>query len=133
MAKTVLQHTPITASLHSRVIKITGAVFTALLAITPAAQAKPFLYVRSFPHGGKVENCLAAAKKAMQEQGIDRFYDDTLSTKNRVGKVSGSSSNEYLSVEIECNQKMGITVLGVAGLDNELTWKTYKALNKAEW
>jgi len=69
----------------------------------------------------------------MQEQGIDRFYDDTLSTKNRVGKVSGSSSNEYLSVEIECNQKMGITVLGVAGLDNELTWKTYEALNKAEW
>jgi hypothetical protein len=90
MAKRALQHWPISASLHSRVIKITGAVFTALLAITPAAQAKPFLYVRSFPHGGKVENCLAAAKQAMQKQGIDRFYDDTLSTKNRVGKVSGS-------------------------------------------
>jgi hypothetical protein len=53
----------------------------------------------------------------------------------QVGLVLQSlpSSNEYLSVEIECNQKMGITVLGVAGLDNELTWKTYKALNKAEW
>ena len=69
----------------------------------------------------------------MKAQGINTFYDDQISKKDRAGKVSGYRSDEYLSVEIECHQKMGITVVGVAGLDNDLTWKTYQALNNAQW
>ena len=121
------------AMFRSKLTATTGALFTVLLAVAPAVNAKPFLYVTSFSHGGKVEDCLAGAKKAIQKEGIDSFYDDTLSTKHRVGKVSGYSTNEYLSVEIECDQKMGVTVLGVAGLDNDLTWKTYQSLKKATW
>ena len=121
------------AMLLSKLTATTGAFLTVLVTASPAVQAKPFLYVTSFSHGGNVKECLAGAKSAMKQEGIDAFYDDFISTKNRVGKVSGYNSNEYLSVEIECDQKMGVTVLGVAGLDNDLTWDTYQALRKANW
>ena len=130
---TALQQRDRLALSASKLKATTGAFLTALLAMTPAVQAKPFLYVISFPYSGKLENCLSGARKAMKAQGINTFYDDQISKKDRAGKVSGYSSDEYLSVEIECDQKMGITVLGVAGLDNDLTWKTYQALNNAQW
>ena len=119
--------------LVSKLTTTTGAFLTVLVTSSPAVQAKPFLYVTSFSHGGTMKECLAGAKSAMKREGIDSFYDDFISTKNRYGKVSGYSSNEYLSVEIECDQKMGVTVLGVAGLDNDLAWDTYQALRKANW
>ena len=133
MIQTALKSARQRALAASKLTATTGALFSMLLAITPPAQAKPFLYVISYSHSGTMEECLAGAKRAMRKEGIDSFYDDSIDEGNRAGKASGYSSNEYLAVEIECDQKMGVTVLGVAGLDNDLAWKTYKALTKARW
>ena len=47
--------------------------------------------------------------------------------------ITGYHQTEYLTVEIQCDQKMGVSVLGVSGLDNTIAYEMYKKLHKEGW
>ena len=113
----------------------TAAAASIALAGLPisSVMAKPFLYVISLSHTGDYQQCMRNAKEALKKVGINNFYDDVVSEQNRAGKISGYSADEFLSVEVECDQKMGVTAFGVAGLDNDLTYDTYQKLLDMEW
>lgn len=72
MPSTVLKRFHPGAMFQSKLTVTTGALFTVLLAVAPAVNAKPFLYVTSFSHGGKVEDCLAGAKKQSRKRELIR-------------------------------------------------------------
>ena len=75
---------------------------------------------------------MTQAKTVLQENRFGDFDEDQY-LEERKSDITGYHKSESLTAEIECNQKLGITVLGVSGLDNELTYKMYKILHKADW
>ena len=96
-------------------------------------EAKPFLYTDSYSHGGTAQKCLANAKSTLKKLSFDNFRVDDSSKHLRSLSVKGYHQEEYIVAEIECNQKLGITMLGVSGLDSEMTYEIYLKLHKAEW
>ena len=75
---------------------------------------------------------MTQAKTVLQENDFGDFDEDQY-LEERISDITGYHKSESLTAEIECNQKLGITVLGVSGLDNELTYKMYEILHKADW
>lgn len=54
-------------------------------------------------------------------------------TKKRIAYVTACHNDDYMVVEIGCDQKPGVTYLAISGLDNETTYKTYSKLYTSEW
>tara|TARA_Y100000991_G_scaffold56285_1_gene41149 strand:+ start:1837 stop:2193 length:357 start_codon:yes stop_codon:yes gene_type:complete len=97
-----------------------------------SAQARPYLYVDVFEHGGSVQECLDGAEAALIDLGFtEDLGRDRIGEKQ--GSVSGQMESDSVSAEIYCDQKLGVTSIGVAGLDNDLSYEKYRALFKAEW
>ena len=109
------------------------AVFGTCFLNAKRVEAKPFLYTDSYPHGGNAQGCLAKAKSALKKLSFDNFDVDDSSKHIRSLSVKGYHQEEYIIAEIECNQKLGITTLGVSGLDNDMTYEMYLKLHEAEW
>ncbi|MDC0303113.1 hypothetical protein OAL13_00670 [bacterium] len=108
------------------------AIAATSLVATNHANARPQLFIDSFTHGGTYKECMASAKKVLSANGFAEFHEDE-DSKYRTASVKGYHKSESLTAEIECNQKLGITVFGVSGLDNEITYKMYGKLFDAEW
>ena len=124
-------------SKHLVAMKLFSAV--AVLAITSTmlmtasrASARPHLFIDSFSHGRTYKVCIADAKKVLEANGFENF-DTNEDSKYRSSSVRGYHKSESLTAEIECNQKLGITLFGVSGLDSEITYKMYQKLFDAEW
>ena len=77
--------------------------------------------------------CLKNAKKVFENHNFDPSDVDRTQEKRRVVSVTGYHREEYLTAEIQCDQKMGVTALGVSGLDNDTTYEFYVKLHKEEW
>ena len=114
-------------------------LFFAVVAITGTTllsagnvKARPYIYMGSYSHGNSHQKCMTQAKTVLQENGFGDFDEDQY-LEERISDITGYHKSESLTAEIECNQKLGITVFGVSGLDNRLTYKMYKILHKAEW
>ena len=103
---------------------------TGLIA-SKSAEAKPFIYVDNYTYGGTTEQCLKNAKQVLEDHNFNPSDVDTTLQRERVVSITGFHQKEYLVAEIQCDQKMGVTVLGVSGLDNEITYEFYKKLHKA--
>jgi hypothetical protein len=86
----------------------------------------------SYSHGNTHQKCIAQAKTVLQQNGFGNFDQDQY-LEDRVSEITGYHNEESLTVEIECDQKLGTTSLAVSGLDNQLTFDMYKVLHKAEW
>ena len=99
---------------------------------TNQANARPQLFIDSFTNGDTYKVCIASAKKVLKANGFEEFHEDE-DSKYRSASVTGYHKSESLTAEIECNQKLGITLFGVSGLDNEITYKMYQKLYDAEW
>ena len=98
----------------------------------PSAQARPYLYVDVFEHGGSVKQCLDGAEAVLIDLGFtEDLGRDRIGEKQ--GSVSGQMESDAVSAEIYCDQKLGVTSIGVAGLDNDLSYEKYTALFDAEW
>lgn len=97
------------------------------------AVARPFLYMSSFDYTGPYATCLANAEKALRAEGFSRDLKSNSSAEEKAGMVYAFYNGEAIIAEIQCIQKAGITLLGVAGIDNESTWKLYQNLRKADW
>ncbi len=110
-----------------------AAVIGTSLLTPKSAEAKPFIYVDNYSYGGTTEQCLKNAQQVLKNHNFDSINEDISLQKERVVSVTGYHQKEYLTVEIQCDQKMGVTVLGVSGLDNKITYETYKKLHKANW
>ena len=62
------------------------------------------------------------------------FEIETVNESNRSVSISGDHKTEYIVVEIACDQKLGVTALSIAGLDNEYTYDLYlKLFNSSDW
>ena len=109
-----------------------AAIGTGLLA-SKSAEAKPFIYVDNYEYNGTTEMCLKNAKKALEDHNFDPSDVDKTLLKKGVVSVTGYHREEYLSAEIQCDQKMGVTVLGVSGLNDDITYEFYGKLHEAEW
>ena len=123
---------------HTNQMKLINAIAAAavcgtFLFATKRAEAKPFIYVDSYSYSGTAEQCLKNARIVLNKLAFDNFYIDDSLKKERKLSISGYHKDEYLSVEIECDQKMGVTSLGVSGLDHELTFDMYEKLYKSKW
>lgn len=109
------------------------AVFGTCFLNAKRVEAKPFLYTDSYSHGGTAQKCLANAKSTLKKLSFDNFSVDDSSKDLRSLSIKGYHQDEYIVAEIECNQKLGVTILGVSGLDNEMTYEMYSKLHRAEW
>ena len=121
-------YTDFTVKLFFAAIAITG---TTLLS-AGKVNARPYIYMDSYSHGNTHQKCIAQAKTVLQENGFRNFDEDQY-LEDRVSEITGYHNDESLTVEIECDQKLGTTSLAVSGLDNQLTFDMYKVLHKAEW
>ena len=111
---------------------IATVIGTGLLA-TKSAEAKPFIYIDNYAYGGTTVQCLKNAKQVLENHNFNPSNVDTTLQRERVVSITGYHQKEYLVAEIQCDQKMGVTVLGVSGLDNDITYEYYKKLHQAEW
>lgn len=99
---------------------------------TPA-EARPFLYMSSFDYSGPYKRCIANAEKVLRSHGFSRDLEIKEFAENKAAVVYAFKDDEALTAEIQCVQKAGITLLGVAGLDNDSTWTIYQKLRTATW
>lgn len=107
-------------------------VITAPQMQTPA-EARPFLYMSSFDYSGPYKRCVLNAEKVLRSYGFSRDLEIKEFADNKAAVVYAFKDDEAITAEIQCAQKSGITLLGVAGLDNESTWGIYEKLRKATW
>ena len=93
-----------------------------LLHIT-SANAKPFIYSNTFAYSGTIEQCLKGAEAVLKNNEVEDIQIE-YKQDNRIAFIYGSHRNEYTAVQIECNQKLGITALAIAGIMQLLkkTW-----------
>ena len=125
-------------TLHKYQMKLLNAIAAAVvcgtfLFATKRAEAKPFIYVDSYSYGGTAEKCLKNARSVLKKLEFDDFDIDDSLKKERKLSITGYHKEEYLSAEIECDQKMGVSSLGVSGLDHDLTYEMYGKLHESEW
>ena len=105
---------------------------TCLLA-TKGVEAKPFIYVDSYSYDGTADKCVENAESELKKLEFENFVIDNSLKNKRKLSVAGYHKDEYIAVEIHCDQKIGITSLGVSGLDPDLTYEMYGKLHKASW
>lgn len=110
-----------------------GSVLIGLASATPPGEARPFFYMSSFDYSGPYTQCATRAEKALRANGFNRDLESKEYADQKFAAVYAYKDDEAITAEIQCVQKAGITLLGVAGLDNESTWESYQALRKAEW
>ena len=109
------------------------AVFLVTSAITASPiNARPWLYMDTFSHGGTYQICITNASKVLKANGFTNLEVDE-NTKAKISEVTGYNQDDYLTAAIECNQKLGITGFSVSGLDNLSTYNMYGVLFDAEW
>jgi hypothetical protein len=112
----------------SRVIAILSS-----LVIRPAlhqapANAKPFLYMSSYDYSGSYLTCIDNAEKVLRSHGFSRELKSEKDADSRSAMVYAWHVDESATADIRCYQKEGVTLLGVAGLDNETTYDFYQKL-----
>ena len=99
---------------------------------TGTAHARPHLYSDAFDYSGTVFECMKGARQALHDAGFkDNLYKEMQDEK--IGFVKGNLRSDSVTAEITCNQKLGITVMAVSGLDDNLTHKKYLSLYDATW
>ena len=96
-------------------------------------EAKPFIYVDSYSYDCTADKCVENAESELKKLEFENFVIDTSLKNKRKLSVAGYHKDEYIAVEIHCDQKIGITSLGVSGLDPDLTYEMYGKLHKASW
>ena len=116
-----------------KILSATTTAIAALLFAGSAAIAKPFIYTSFYSYSGSYKSCIKKAEAALKRLGFERFEHENTNEKNRSVSIAGYHESEYLTAEIECDQKLGITSLGVAGLDNDITYEYYGKLYDSEW
>jgi hypothetical protein len=81
-----------------------------------------------------ISACVASPQKRFSKKnGFDRFEDEVTDASDRYAVVAGYHSSEFITAQITCHQKLGLAILGVAGLDNNITYEVYKQLARSEW
>ena len=111
----------------------TSALLGAFFVFGSPSQARPYVYTSTYSYGMSVKNCADGAKKALRTNGFSKIDEDKSGIKERVIRVSSNHNTESVQVTVLCNQKMGITTLAIAGLDNKFTYDLYLKLHEAEW
>jgi len=111
----------------------TSALLGAFFVFGSPSQARPYVYTSTYSYGMPLKTCTDGAKKALRAYGFSTFDEDKSTLKYRVGRVSSNHNSESVQVTVLCNQKMGITTLAIAGLDNRFTYDLYMKLHEAEW
>ncbi len=108
-----------------------SAVVGAALFTSSSVEARPHLYTGVFGYSGNVEECIGGAKTLLKTNGFNKSLE--VDKKERMAYVTAYHENEYMVVEIGCDQKIGVTYLAVSGLDNDTTYKIYSKLYGSEW
>ena len=109
-----------------------SSVISGSLLAADQAKARPFIYVNSWAYNGSALQCIENVEPVLSKLKFENF-DSQQTDDKRATKITGYHKKEYVTVEIECDQKLGITVIGVAGIDNDLTYEIYSKLRKAQW
>ena len=112
------------------VIATISVVATAVIDIA-AANAKPFVYTSLFADGRTYKECLKSAESILKSRQFKDLETDNSNVNVRAVSISGYHENEYVTVEVECDQNLGVTSLAVAGIDNEFTYEIYRKLYDA--
>ena len=119
--------------MQRRVVQsILGALIGAIV-IPAELNAKPFVYTSVFSYDSTYKVCLRNAKELLRKNGFDRFEDDDINIKSRRAATTAYHESEYITVDITCYQKHGITSLAVSGLDNDLTYRIYEKFYNSSW
>ena len=121
--------------MKARSLAPVSALLTAGSIFAPAF-ARPHLYISGFTYSGSANECLQGARKALVKAGFTRDleiekYDGDAAGNG--GFVGGYLKNEAVTAEIECDSSQGMTIVGVSGLNDDLTYEKYEELYEAEW
>ncbi|QPN66567.1 hypothetical protein [Synechococcus sp. CBW1006] len=116
-----------------KAILFASAATLASVAMEASAIARPFLYMASFDYSGPYKQCVANAEKLLRSSGISRELEKKEYEESKSAVVFAFKDDDAITVEIQCIQKAGISLLGVAGLDNEGTWELFNELSAASW
>ena len=108
-----------------------AAVIGAALVTSNPAEARPHLYTGVFGYSGNVEECIRGAKALLNANGFNKSLE--VDKKKRMAYVTAYHNDDFMVVEIGCDQKLGVSYLAISGLDNETTYKTYTKLYTSEW
>ena len=113
-------------------IATTAVIVGSPLINIASANAKPFIYSNAFEYRGTSKQCLKGAEAVLKRYEIEDVQIEY--TKDwRIAFIHGSHKSEYIAIQIECNQKLGVTTLAIAGLDNDFTFQLYSKLFDARW
>ena len=98
-----------------------------------SADARPYLYMSAYEYDGSYSACAANAEKVLRGQGFNDGLKSEKDSESRSAMVYAWHDDESITADIRCYQREGTTVLGVAGIDNEVTWEIYEKLKAADW
>ena len=117
-------------------MKLFSAIATVSVVATSAidiaaANAKPFVYTSVFSDSRTYEECIKSTESILRNHQFKDFEIDNTNKDNRAVSIAGYHESEYLTVEVECDQKLGVIVLAVAGIDNKLAYEIYSKLHNA--
>ena len=87
----------------------------------------------SYDYDGSYVTCIGNAEKALRSQGFNRDLKSKKFPESRSAMVYAWHDDESITADIRCYQKDGLTLLGVAGLDNDTTYDIYQKLQEATW
>ena len=113
-----------------------GALLTITLSSIAPSFARPYQYMNGFSYSGSAKECLLSAEKVLKKAGFSRdllteLFEDKMTGLG--GTVEGYLKDLPVVASIECNQREGISVLAVSGLDADITYEKYELLFDAEW
>ena len=117
----------------SRLVRMAPMVASAmLLAAAPVVARTPFVYASKFSYDGSLQSCIDGATKALKIHGFDKNVR-VLDVNPKLKDVKADHSVEYVAALIECDKKRGLTMLVVAGPDNDAVYEAYEKLYSADW
>ena len=116
-----------------KLLSTTIAAVSTLMFASSAVEAKPFIYTSFYSYSGSYKSCIKKAEAALKSLGFQGFERDNTNERIRSVSIAGYHESEYLTAEIECDQKLGVTSLGVAALDNDIAYEYFLKLYDLEW
>ena len=107
------------------------AFITSLLGPLPAI-AQPQIYLSTFSYSGTAGQCVKSAEAVLRAHDFSNIKQSK-KEKSRFASVWGYHKDEMITAEIQCAQKLGVTTLGVGGVDGDITYKIFSKLYDANW
>jgi len=89
-------------------------------------------YVWAYRYGGTLDECIAGAKKALQDNGF-KVSEVVYGESKKSAVLYSEHTDKALGASIGCDPSEGRTSLAVSGMNDTQAWEAMKSIEKSDW